>query len=385
MELLKKQIVMNKLPTKEVFFPPSASTPEQAQELQCQTSVVVVGANGAGKSRLGSWLEFNGPQKDRVHRIAAQRSLVFPESSSPIGYAKASNAFHWAPVPANWDGLTFENNKSSLRVQRRYGGTLVNAETAPLNDFDELVILLFSENYGALLAHEELQRKTDSLVPMPETLLRKVQAMWEGLLPTRTLKIVSSEIRASSRLSPEKDYSARAMSDGERVIFYLIGQCICAPENAIVVVDEPEIHLHKAVQDALWNAIEKARPDCAFVYLTHDLSFAADRSGAAKVCVTGYADGAFSWFAIADQQEIPEDTFLEVLGSRKPVLFVEGTSGSHDAALYRLAFPRFMVKPVGSCTSVVSATKVFRSLEGLHRLKSFGIVDRDYLEQGQIE
>jgi Protein of unknown function (DUF4435)/AAA domain, putative AbiEii toxin, Type IV TA system len=377
--------ILTDLTNKEVSFPPSASVPSQVKDLQCQTSIVVVGANGSGKSRLGSWLEFKGPQKERVHRIAAQRSLVFPENSSPIGFEKARDAFHWAPVPSNWDRETYETGKAGLRLQHRYGGSLVNAETAPLSDFDALVTLLFSENYSALLEHEDLQRSTHQLVPMPDSQLRKVQALWESLLPSRSLRLGSSEVRVVQRTSPDSDYSARAMSDGERVIFYLIGQCLCARKDAIIVVDEPEIHLHKSIQDALWNAVEKARPDCAFVYLTHDLMFAADRIGATKVCVTEYSQGAFSWFSILAQNEIPEDIYLEVLGSRKPVLFVEGTSGSLDSAVYRLAFPRFTVKPLGSCLAVVAATKVFKSLEEMHHIKSFGIVDRDYLEQGQID
>lgn len=175
------------------------------------------------------------------------------------------------------------------------------------------------------------------------------------------------------------------MSDGERVIFYLVGQCLCAPDNAIIVIDEPEIHLHKAIQDTLWNTIEKARSDCTFVYLTHDLMFAADRIGSLKVCLTDYVDSTFSWFTITSQNGIPEDVYLEVLGSRKPVLFVEGVSGSHDSELYQLAYPQFTVKPVGSCASVVAATKVFRSLRDMHRIECFGIVDRDYLVQGQLD
>lgn len=373
------------LRVKEVVFPPSTSKPDQITELQCESSIVVVGANGAGKSRLGSWLEFKGPQKERVHRIAAQRSLVFPESSSPIGFEKAREAFYWAPIPGNWDRETYESNKLNLRFQKRYGGSLAAAETAPLSDFNELVTLLFSENYTGLLAHEEKQRQSEQLVPMPDTLLRKVQALWESLLPMKSLRLESGEVKVVPKNAPGNPYSARAMSDGERVVFYLVGQCLCAPSGAIIVVDEPEIHLHKAIQDALWNALEKARPDCTFVYLTHDLVFAADRAGAIKVCITEYADGAFSWFSIAEQSEIPEDVFLEVLGSRKPVLFIEGTSGSHDTALYRIAFPSFTVKPVGGCAAVIAATKVFRSLEEMHHIKSFGIVDRDYLEQGQID
>jgi hypothetical protein len=138
--------------TREINFPPSVSPSTQNCILECQASIVVVGANGAGKSRLGAWLEFHGPQKNLVHRITAQRSLVFPDSSSPTGLQSAREAFHFAPRPPNWDEPTYEANKTTLRIQARYGGSLTNAETAPLNDFDKLLTLLFSENYNNLLS-----------------------------------------------------------------------------------------------------------------------------------------------------------------------------------------------------------------------------------------
>lgn len=72
------------------------------------------------------------------------------------------------------------------------------------------------------------------------------------------------------------------MSDGERVIFYLIGQCLAAPENGIIVIDEPELHLHKSIQIPLWSEIEKLRNDCLFVYLTHDVDFASAKENSKK-------------------------------------------------------------------------------------------------------
>ncbi|MDS9874481.1 AAA family ATPase [Pseudomonas protegens] len=374
---------------KTIHFPGSVSKPDQTTELTCQTSIVVIGPNGAGKSRLGAWMEMEGPQKDRIHRIAAQRSLVFPESSSPIGIEAARESFHWAKIPANWDRKTFENNKVSLRLKERYGGEMTSIVTAPLNDIGKLLTLLFSDNYNALLKRENEELQTKKLVAAPETLLRKVQSLWEAVLPHRKLEISSGDIRAKSIHSADgtipTPYHAKAMSDGERVVFYLIGQCLCAPPDAIILVDEPEIHLHKAIQDALWNSIEKARPDCTFVYLTHDLSFAADRVGAIKICLTDFTNDQFSWFAVEPQQEIPAEIYLEVLGSRKPVLFVEGTAGSIDLELYQLAFPNFTVKPAGGCASVLSATKAFKDLSDLHHLHCFGLIDRDYLDAGQIE
>lgn len=368
-----------------ITFPPSASPIEQSPSVKCDGSIVVVGANGSGKSRLGAWLEQTGPQRDQVFRITAQKSLVFPESSSPVGIQSARDAFYWAPRPSNWDEQTYEQNKSSLRLQARYGGNLTNIETAPLNDFDKLLTLLFSENYATLLAHEDRERATNLLERIPNSTLRQVQDLWEQLLPRRKLKFQGSEVRATISTDATDSYPARAMSDGERVIFYLIGQCLSAAPNSIVLVDEPELHLHKAIQTMLWDSVEKARPDCIFVYLTHDLEFAAGRNNATKICLTDYTNGAFNWFSIPAQEEIPEAVYLEILGSRKPILFVEGMSESHDLSIYKIAYPQFTIKPVGGCAAVVSATKAFRGIRDIHRLECFGLVDRDYLEEGQIE
>lgn len=49
--------------------------------IQSKGSVVILGPNGSGKTRLGSWLEMQSGLKDRVHRISAQKSLTMPEVS----------------------------------------------------------------------------------------------------------------------------------------------------------------------------------------------------------------------------------------------------------------------------------------------------------------
>lgn len=368
---------------KSVTFPPSVWALEQSSGLECQTSIVVVGANGAGKSRLGAWLELTGPQKHLVHRITAQRSLVFPDSASPTGLQTAMENFHFAARPIQWNDQVYEANKESHRISSKYG-TLENVATAQVNDFAKLLTLLVSDNFNTLTLHQEEQGRTKIPTLILETLLQKVIALWQSVLPNRKLSIKGSEVRAAPTGDLSNDYAARAMSDGERVIFYLSGQCLCSPENSIIVVDEPEIHLHKAIQTTFWDAIEKARPDCIFVYLTHDLAFAADRTGATKVCLTDHKEGNFSWYVVQPLEDIPEDIYLEVLGSRKPVLFVEGTHGSHDLFIYSIAYPQFTVKPLGGCTTVVAATKVFRSQREMHRIECFGMVDRDYMNDEQI-
>jgi ABC-type branched-subunit amino acid transport system ATPase component len=84
----------------------------------------------------------------------------------------------------------------------------------------------------------------------------------------------NSTFRGTTFRSPFKDrtcYKASEMSDGERAIFYMIGQTLAAAENSLLIFDEPELHVHRSIMDKLWDDLEAARQDCAFVFITHDL------------------------------------------------------------------------------------------------------------------
>jgi len=357
----------------------------ELENVSTWSSIIIVGANGSGKTRMGAWVEMTGPQKEFTHRIAAQRSLVFPKQASPTGLDSAKLNFLWSSIPSNWDLATYEANKHSMKMQRKYGGDIIGAENYPVNDFTELLTLLFSENYALLQKSEEEFYNTHAPVILKPTKIRNLKNIWESILPHRTMKFNASEVILNPTDAEDHNYNATAMSDGERVIFYLIGQVLCAQENAIIIVDEPEIHLHKAIQDKLWKLLELERPDCLFVYLTHDLDFASSRKGAKKIFMKSYDGSSFDWEIIPDDTNIPENTLLQLVGSRKPIIFVEGDEGSKDLEVYKLAFPEHLIMPVGGCSDVILSTKAFRRLNRLHHLECYGIIDRDYLVDGQIE
>lgn len=52
-------------------------------------AVIIIGANGSGKSKLGAWIELQN-MKD-VHRIGAQRKLNFSENIPLKSYSQAEN------------------------------------------------------------------------------------------------------------------------------------------------------------------------------------------------------------------------------------------------------------------------------------------------------
>ena len=57
-------------------------------------------------------------------------------------------------------------------------------------------------------------------------------------------------------------------------------------------------------------------------------------------------------------EKVPEETGFDdelvtlILGSRRPILFVEGDHGSLDMAIYRRCYPEWTVIPRGSCSAV---------------------------------
>ena len=114
------------------------------------------------------------------------------------------------------------------------------------------------------------------------------------------------------------------------------------------------------------------------MYLTHDLDFAASRKSATYVCLRDFDGKEWDWFSVPEAKGIPEPILLSILGSRKPILFVEGEHGSLDEHIYELAYPEWFVVPRGSCAKVIEAVRTFRSLAHLHRLDVKGIVDKDY-------
>ncbi|WP_412677175.1 DUF4435 domain-containing protein [Aeromonas caviae] len=76
-------------------------------------------------------------------------------------------------------------------------------------------------------------------------------------------------------------------------------------------------------------------------------------------------------------EDLPEDLLIQILGSRKPVVFVEGENGSYDSSLYSSILSDYLVIPCGSCSQVIQIVKSLKINKKIHRLTVFGIIDRD--------
>ncbi|MGL4410816.1 MAG: DUF4435 domain-containing protein [Bacteroidales bacterium] len=313
-------------------------------------------------------------------------NIILPQSRVPLPNSALEGYNSIVVVGANGSGKSRFGNEL---VRLNSNATMLSLLQA-FSSIDKLVESLMAEEIRVALEYKESSRRSPHCTGSRETKLDKIREIWTRLLPYTTLVVEDSRLK----LNPSQDstdslsYEISHMSEGEKIIFYLLGVTLTAPENSIIVVDEPELHLGRTLLSQVWDEIERCRPDSMFVYLTHDISFTSSRSNSRKIWIKSINSSSLAWdYGVIDTIDtFPEEIYLEMLGSRKPILFIEGTDKfSIDSKLYPLIFPDFTVKPLGSCTKVIDTTKAFAEQRRFHLLDSYGIVDRDRRTDSEVD
>ncbi|PXA88911.1 ABC transporter ATP-binding protein [Nostoc sp. 3335mG] len=338
-----------------------------AVEVSAGTSIVFVGANGAGKTRLGVLLDTHLSQSHvEVHRIAAHRSLILNPAVVPPSFEVATNRLFYGSEKGG------HQNKHVYRYGQK-------PETGLISDFDHVLSALYAENNDVSIKYRQDALNSTGAPPSPPAAkLDKLKSIWERVLPHRELVVLAGNLK--TRTPGGGEYPASDMSDGERVTFYLIAQALLAKPNTLLIFDEPELHINRSILAKLWDEIESARPDCCFLYITHDVEFASSRRAATKYALREFRrtpSDAWDIELIPESDSLPEDVIATIIGSRRPVLFVEGDGGSLDSALYRRVYADFTVLPVGGCEQVIQTVATFAARPDLHRVGCAGLVDAD--------
>ena len=350
----------------------------QATEYTTESnSLIVIGANGSGKSKLGAWME----QKDlqNTHRIGAQRSLTFGPYIQQKSYEQASNM------------LIYGNEVRTNNHDRRwnYDGEKYNYTSSLLQDYEYVLSALVAKKtkqegdyIDACRTKERANLPHD---PVPEMVIDVLKRIWKSVFPQREIKLNDGKVTAVLvKGNSSLEYNGRDMSDGERVALYLIAQALCVPDDKTIIIDEPELHLHRSIMNRLWTAIENERQDCLFMYITHDTQFAANHRQAKKIWTKSFDGEHWDWKEVT-ANVLPEQLLLNIMGNRRQVLFVEGEADSYDTKLYSEIYKEYYIVPCGGCGKVIERTKSMKASPQLHDLKCYGIIDSDYRSEHEIE
>jgi ABC-type cobalamin/Fe3+-siderophores transport system ATPase subunit len=355
----------------DIIFPDRNGTAGQ-ETITTENNIVLIGANGSGKTRLGVRIEELTQNSRTVHRISAQKALNIPDYAEIKSLEQAEKELLF--------GRSDEYANIGQKMKTRWGR---KPATFLLDDYSRLLSLLFAKSTERDRDYTLAARENESYTRVPDAPTDRIIALWNTIIPHRAISFADGKVMAQK--TGHDEYHGQEMSDGERVMLYLIGQCLCIPENSIIIIDEPEIHLHKSLVDKLWNQIESHIQNKLLIYITHDLDFAASRADAMKIWIQEYnGNNQWIWQETPVDQNLPEGLMLEIIGNRKDVIFCEGESGKLDSIVYQLVYPNHHIIPRGGADKVIEATKAFRSNTSLHHLTAHGIIDSDYKEAAEI-
>lgn len=336
-------------------------------------NTVVVGANGCGKTTLAHNLKQTVTSLTGTV-IPAQKLLMVPTFESVPNYTatkKTYDQYQGSILNYKKSFKTNSTTDSDWNTIREFG-----------HEYNQVLGTMLSEwqykNNEYCRAKRNRTKVDDSKL---DCSLEQAFKIWNSLIEHRTI-YCDNDNRLMVKGDNCQDYHGYSMSDGERIILYLIGRVLLAPQNGLIIVDEPELYLHKTIVDKLWNKLEDARQDCLFFYLTHDLDFASSRM-AVKAWIKEFTYPDKWVLAHFEDNGIPEDLMMRLVGSRKKILFCEGKKGSLDRNIFELLFPEYTVTPVETCKDVINYTRAFNKSKGVN-VKAYGIIDRDFREEVQL-
>lgn len=348
-------------------------TPEgEAQvEVLDRRALFILGRNGTGKSALVHYIH------SQCRSLAAGSVIYLPGSRPSYFDGDSLNMTANARSQFEANSLGWDSSPD-VRI-RPISGTSKNERA--IYDLQAAEV-----QYRVQAANEiELEGATSPAIARLQSkaspLDRVNRLLQQANLPIQTA-IESGELKA---VRDGNIYSISKMSDGERTALVLIADVIAAKPSSIFLIDEPELHLHRAIVVPLLSALLAERPDCTMIVSTHELALANDHPESPIILVRGCTwngNAPSSWTVniLPNSESIPDDLRIDLLGSRQTILFIEGTSSSRDQPLYATLFPKVSLRHRSSCTDVRRAVVGLRQVEAFHHARAFGLVDNDSMD-----
>ena len=345
----------------------------------------IVGPNGSGKSALIQRfvsVDSGNRGTDKIKRISAHRQTWF--NSGSIDF-----------TPENRQ--TYETN--TLALNSRY-----EARWKEYNAGQSLSAILFDlvakENARAHtiarhVDHQEVTKAQEISAESPSPFDQINELLALGTLTVTLEK--PNHLNLLARHPQGESFSVAEMSDGERNAMIIAAHVITAESGTVLLIDEPERHLHRSIIEPFLSALFALRSkDCAFIISTHEVALPVANPDARVLMLRScqWSGGeCVAWDAqvlepdseLPEEFTLPEDLKLAILGSRERILFVEGKSTSLDFPLYTALFPGILVVTKGSCEEVRRAVDGLRESHNFHHVEAFGLIDGDNLTPEKVE
>jgi len=328
------------------------------------TAIFVLGANGTGKSSLLH--RFSVVTQGLKRRVTAHRQTWFSSNTLDITASQKrqydQQIFQVDQNPDSRWREEYSAQRSSMAIFE-----LIDAQNVRARNIADAIDI--GDVNGAV-------NKAKNNAP-----LSVINSLLHNCGIPITLSIQKNEEIVAQKLN-YPPYSIAQLSDGERNAILICASVLTAPPNTLLLIDEPERHLHRSIISPLLNNLLSTRTDCAFVVSTHDISLAVDSKLSLTLLVRGClyeGNQVISWDAdlVPVDGIIDDDVKTDILGARKKVIFIEGEPHSLDFALYNLIFPNISIIAKRTCREVEHSVNSLREMADLSWLSVWGIIDND--------
>lgn len=328
-------------------------------------TLFVIGANGTGKSALMQMLHNTQP----IHTvwIESHRQSSFPLDVFDLPFSKIEG-YKQQMIHSEGDISSRFRTRDFSRV-KLFMRSLIHTE----NNLNQEIASRVRQQSGA----DEYASRNPSVLSVINDLLKIAYIPIKILIKNNRLFAMNTKTTAQ--------YESLALSDGERNALWIACGVLTAEKNQLIIIDEPERHLHRSIISPFLSALFAERKDCSFILSTHEVYLPIDNPDASVLLLRGckWENNLVSrWDAnlLEAGNNIPDDVKKQILGPKRKILFVEGNNTSLDKQLYQTFYENVTVIPVGSCVDVEQRVKAMRKAgeeNRLHWLNVYGVIDGD--------
>jgi predicted ATPase len=335
----------------------------------------ILGANGTGKSSFMGRVAQHFPHG--VTRIAAFRQITLGSSAvSVTGSDRLSQA----------ENSRYYYAQDNFRYQDVIGASAVSSAIYDIHAAQNAFAQAQSASYSRLDPNLPDHRESWLRVTAQRSPFQRLEAIVKGAGMQLEFEIDQRGVIQVTR-GGSPPYGIHEMSDGERSALLLASTVLTAEPGNLILIDEPERHLHRSISSPLIHGLLRERSDCAFAISTHDTSLPLDQPDCSVLLLRAYQHGPMAWDAeyVQSIDTLEEDVAESILGSRKTIIFVEGERSSPDYMLYSHLFCGTSVRSQRSCADVIRATRGVNETRSEHRVRAVGVIDRDRRSDEDVE
>lgn len=235
--------------------------------------------------------------------------------------------------------------------------------------------VLTDENSGMLVDEHENKLLAENGVTDTEVF----QNLTQAYMP-KNKKIIRDII-----IRIDDDITVEQLSEGEKKLILVKAVLeILSDEKTLVLMDEPDAHLHEVRKKNLYSMMGEY-PNRQIVIATHSPTF-IDVADQNQIKMLKLNDSGKAML----YEEEKLEAIRKLTGSRinafleKPILYCEGTETSVESILYPLLFPNYKIVPAGGHEEVIYLTKTYNRTFGDTTHYAIGIIDWDYKTEVQL-